>query len=81
MSTQEWGVLSEALRILSPALGGWAIFLLRQILGQLRTLNGRVTKIEVWQANHDAQDKERFESIHREIDQLRILRSYEGGHA
>lgn len=78
MTPLEWDVLSNALRILSPALGAWAIYLLRQILGQLKTLNSRVTKLESWTENHEKLDNERLSSIRHSVENLeRVYHSNE----
>mgnify|MGYP001179490387 FL=1 len=78
MTPLEWTILSDALRILSPALGAWAIYLLRQILGQLKTLNHRVTKLETWTENHEKLDNERLSSIRHTVENLeRIYHSNE----
>ena len=70
MTEADWHVLSEAFRILSPVLGGWAVYLLRQVLGQLRLLNGRMTRTETWQDEHNKQDDIQFDRINRELDLL-----------
>lgn len=75
VNREEWVVLSDAFRILSPALGAWAIVLLRQILGQLRTLNGRVSRLEVWQHEHERHDLEQLTSLRREIEAFRAYNS------
>lgn len=71
MSTSDWSVLGNALRILAPALGGYAIYLLRGILKELRTLNERLIEVEQWQESHDKLDDTRFNDMRREIDNWR----------
>ena len=68
MSVDEWNILSDALRILSPALGAWAVYLLRQVLGQLKTLNGRVTTIEGNCIAHKILENVRFTDVQRQLD-------------
>ena len=70
MTPTDWDALSNAFRILSPVLGGWAIYLLRQVLSQLRFLNGRMTRTETWQEDHNRQDDIQFARINRELDHL-----------
>jgi hypothetical protein len=70
MPIEDWNILNNAFRIISPALGAWAIYLLRQILGQLKTLNGRVTRLESWTETHETLDNERLQTIRHSIEQL-----------
>ena len=49
-------------RTVAPRLG--------QVLGQLRLLNGRMTRTETWQDEHNKQDDIQFDRINRELDLL-----------
>jgi hypothetical protein len=71
MNPDDWSKLMDSFRIVSPALGGWAVYLLRQVLGELRTLNMRLTKVESWQGNHDEKDDMRFENLQAQVNQHR----------
>lgn len=70
MSTQDWDVIVSALRILSPALASYAIYILRQILTELKSLNQRVKSVEDWNQAHDRQDDLRFTHAQQQIDRL-----------
>ena len=71
MSREDWQILSDALRVLSPLLGGWAVYLLRQVVTELRALNARLIRVEAWQENHDRMDNLRFEDLQRQVDDQR----------
>ena len=62
--------LKEALALLQgvvvPILG-YGIYLLTDIRNQLRTLNGRVTRLEAWTSSHEKLDDERTEIIREQI--------------
>ena len=68
MDDREWAILGDALRILSPFLGGWAVYLLRQVLTQLKTLNGRVSTIEGNCIAHKILENTRFSDVQRQLD-------------
>lgn len=70
MKPEDWTILVGALRVLSPALAGYAIYILKQILTELRSLNDRVKTVEEWQKAHDGADNMRFAYMQREIDRL-----------
>jgi hypothetical protein len=71
MESKDWSVLMEALRILAPALGGWAVYLLRQVLANQTAALLRLTRIEDWQESHDEMDNQRFINVQRQIDKLK----------
>lgn len=71
MEAKDWTVLMDALRIISPALGGWAIYLLRQVLSKLSDHGLRLSVIEDNQESHDRLDNERFTSVQRQLDKLK----------
>lgn len=71
MDSKDWSVLMDALRIISPALGMWAIYLLRQVLSKLNDHSTRLVSVEDWQESHDRLDNERFVSIQRQVDKLK----------
>ena len=50
-----------------PAMA-WAVRQLTLILTQLKILNGRMGKMETWQDGHEHLDRERFDSLQRELD-------------
>mgnify|MGYP001594116477 FL=1 len=75
MNATDWAVIMDALRILSPLLGGWAVYLLRQVVSELRALNQRLIHVEDWQQNHDRLDNLRFESLQQQVDRM-----HGGGH-
>lgn len=77
MNKEEWQVLVDAFRILAPVLGGYAVYLLKGILKELRLLNDRVVKIEDWQKAHDEMDDLRFANAQRQLDALANRRPYE----
>ncbi len=70
MEAKDWAVLGEALRILAPALGAWAIYLLKQVLSNQADAILRLTKIEAWQESHDDMDNQRFINVQRQLDKL-----------
>lgn len=68
MSPSDWSVIMDALRILSPLLGGWAVYLLRQVVTELRAMGTKLVSVEAWQTNHDRLDNERFQNLQRQVD-------------
>jgi hypothetical protein len=58
----------DVLQIVVLPVGGWAIRQLSLILAQLRLLNGRQTRMEAWQEQHEQLDTERFQWIQRDMD-------------
>lgn len=71
MESKDWSVLMDALRIISPALGAWAIYLLRQVISKLTSHELRLSAIEEAQESHDRLDNERFTSVQRQLDKLK----------
>ena len=72
MNAEDWIVLMDALRILSPLLGGWAVYLLRQVVVELRELNQRLVRVEDWQESHDRLDNLRFQSLQQQVDRQNV---------
>lgn len=70
MELKDWTVLMDALRIISPALGGWAVYLLRQVLTKLSNLDKRLSAVEKWNENHEEMDDLRFTNAQRQLDKL-----------
>lgn len=72
MTQLEWDQFVNLLRVAGPVagttVGGWIVYLLRQILDTLRDFNDRILTLERDHAAHRALDDERFTSIHREIE-------------
>lgn len=50
----------------------WVIKMCSQILSELKTLNGRVIKIEAWQTGHEDLDTQRFNSLERELSRIEV---------
>jgi hypothetical protein len=71
VNKEEWPILVDAFRILAPALAGYAVYLLKGILKELRSLNDRLLEVEQWQTSHDKLDDTRFADVRREIDSAR----------
>ena len=64
---RDWLGLLQGLLV--PVLG-YGAWILRDIRNQLRTLNGRMIKIEEWRGAHDKQDDERHEDLTAHVDRL-----------
>ena len=76
MNEIEWAHLNDALRILVTPLAVFVVVQLQKILGQLRTLNGRMIKLETQAVEHSSDDDHRFNAIQRDLDNVR---GYRGG--
>ena len=63
--------LLELVQVFALPIGGWALRQLSLILGQLKMLNGRISRLESWQEHHERLDMERFQSIQHELDHQR----------
>ena len=64
---REWLGLLQGLLV--PVLG-YGAWILRDIRNQLRTLNGRMIKIEEWRELHDKQDDERHRDLTTQLGRL-----------
>lgn len=65
--------------IVVPILG-YGAYILRDIRHQLRTINGRVMKLEAWTTAHEKIDDDRTKALKRELDQIQHgLRDRGGG--
>jgi hypothetical protein len=69
--TQALDAINTLLRIFAPVLGGWAIYLLRQTVKELRGLATGLAAVMAWQEAHDRLDDTRFEALQRELDGYR----------
>lgn len=74
MNPVDWAHLNDALRILAVPLAGFITVQLQRILGQLRTLNGRMIKLEVKLDDHTGEDDRRFAAGQRDIDRLESVK-------
>jgi len=63
-----WNKLFEASPALILALVSWIALQVQRVLNQLRTLNGRITKLEDQQVGHDTLDDARFGALQRELE-------------
>ena len=52
----------------------YGLFVMRSIRNELGNLNGRIIRIEQWEKDHDASDKEDFTEIRRSLEILRPSR-------
>lgn len=82
MTDTEWNSLLNILRVVGPVagttVGGWIIYLLRQILETMRDFNDRIITLERDHAAHRALDDERFSGLQRQLDDVRWNRHPNG---
>ena len=75
MAESDWKLALEAvntlLRIFAPVLGGWAVYLLRLTVQELRLLQTGLEGVIAWQQAHDRLDNTRFAALERELDGYR----------
>lgn len=61
--------LTTALQFATLTVGGWIVKTTTDIRHELRTLNGRVIRLEQWQHDHCLTD----ETLHREVENMRAF--------
>lgn len=69
--TQALDAVNTLLRIFAPVIGGWAVYLLRQTVKELRELSEGLAGVIAWQTAHDTLDNTRFAALQRELDHYR----------